>query len=186
MRHEEVIFAGFGGQGVLFAGQLLSYAGMAENLYVTWIPSYGPEMRGGTANCTVILSEEEIGAPIVRNPSVAVIFNTPSLRKYELSVKPGGLLLTNASLVTIGSARDDIHTLAIPASDIATELGNPRIANMVMLGAFIEATGIVTPETVIQQLDKHLSARQRKWLEPNRIALEKGVELARQQGKQKQ
>lgn len=180
MRHEEIIFAGFGGQGVLFSGQLLTYAGMAENLYVTWIPSYGPEMRGGTANCTVILSEEEIGAPIVRNPSVAVIFNTPSLRKYEPFIKPGGLLLTNASLVTIASARDDIRIIAIPASDIATELGNPRIANMVMLGALVEATGIVTPETVMQQLDEHLSARQRKWLEPNRIALEKGVELARQ------
>ena len=91
MRHEEIIFAGFGGQGVLFSGQLLTYAGMAENLYVTWIPSYGPEMRGGTANCTVILSEEEIGAPIVRHPSVAVVFNAPSMRKYEPSLKPGGL-----------------------------------------------------------------------------------------------
>lgn len=179
MRHEEIIFAGFGGQGVLFSGQLLTYAGMAENLYVTWIPSYGPEMRGGTANCTVILSEEEIGAPIVRHPSVVVAFNAPSQRKYEPSLKPGGLLLTNASLITEASARSDIRTLAIPASDIATELGNPRIANMVMLGALVEATGIVKPETVMQQLEEHLSARQRKWLEPNRVALAKGAELVR-------
>ena len=178
MRHEEIIFAGFGGQGVLFAGQLLSYTGMAENLYVTWIPSYGPEMRGGTANCTVILSEEEIGAPIVRNPSVAVVFNTPSMRKYAPLVKPGGLLLVNASLVDEPANRDDIRVLPIPASDIATELGNPRIANMVLLGALIEATGLVSVETVVEQLDEHLSERQRKWLEPNRIALEKGVALA--------
>lgn len=178
MRHEEIIFAGFGGQGVLFAGQLLSYAGMAENLYVTWIPSYGPEMRGGTANCTVILSEEEIGAPIIRNPSVAAVFNVPSMRKYAPLVKPGGLLLVNASLVDEPVDRDDIRVLAIPASDIATELGNPRIANMVMLGALIEATGIVTVETVVVQLDEHLSARQRTWLKPNEIALKKGVELA--------
>ena len=181
MRHEEIIFAGFGGQGVLFAGQLLSYTGMAENLHVTWIPSYGPEMRG-TANCTVILSEEEIGAPIVRNPSVAVVFNGPSMQKYAPLVKPGGLLLVNASLVDILADRDDIRILAIPASDIATELGNPRIANMVMLGALIAATGLVTVETVVAQLDEHLSVRQRKWLKPNEIALKKGMELATARG----
>ena len=96
MRHEETVFSGFGGQGVLFSGQLLSYAGMAEDLYVTWIPSYGPEMRGGTANCTVIVSEEEIGAPVVRHPSAAVVLNAPSMEKYEPLVKPGGLLLINA------------------------------------------------------------------------------------------
>ena len=180
MRHEEIIFAGFGGQGVLFAGQLLAYAGMAEGLHVTWIPSYGPEMRGGTANCTVILSEEEIGAPVTQNPSAAVVFNIPSAQKYAPQVRPGGWLLVNVSLVNTPIARDDIRVLAIPASDIATELGNPRIANMVMLGALIAATGIVTVETVGQQLDEHLSARRRKWLEPNKIALEKGVALARQ------
>jgi len=179
MRHEEIIFAGFGGQGVLFAGQLLSYAGMAENLHVTWIPSYGPEMRGGTANCTVILSEEEIGAPIIRYPSIAVIFNIPSMEKYAPLVKPGGLLLVNKSLVTITSEREDIRILSILASDMATELGNPRIANMVMLGALVEATGLVALETVMRQLDEHLSERQRKWLEPNITALKKGAEIAR-------
>jgi len=179
MKHEDIIFAGFGGQGVLFAGQLLSYAGMAENLYVTWIPSYGPEMRGGTANCTVILSEDEIGAPIVSYPSVAVIFNIPSMEKYEPLVKPGGLLLVNTSLVTMSSTRTDIRILSIPASDIATELGNPRIANMVMLGALVSATGLVKLETVAQQLDTHLSQRQRKWLEPNITALQKGAGIAK-------
>ncbi|HQE92903.1 MAG TPA: 2-oxoacid:acceptor oxidoreductase family protein [Anaerolineae bacterium] len=179
MKHEDIIFAGFGGQGVLFAGQLLSYAGMAENLHVTWIPSYGPEMRGGTANCTVILSEEEIGAPIIRNPTIAVIFNIPSMEKYEPLVKPGGWLLVNSSLVPTSSERTDIRILYIPASDIATELGNPRIANMVMLGALVGATDLVSLEAVTRQLEEHLSQRQRKWLEPNIAALKKGVELGR-------
>jgi 2-oxoglutarate ferredoxin oxidoreductase subunit gamma len=179
MKHEDIIFAGFGGQGVLFAGQLLSYTGMAENLHVTWIPSYGPEMRGGTANCTVILSEEEIGAPTVRHPSIAVIFNIPSMEKYEPLVKPGGLLLVNSSLVPEQSERTDIRILHIPASDIATELGNPRMANMIMLGALVGATRLVSLETVAQQLDEHLSQRQRKWLEPNITALKRGAELGK-------
>ncbi|MGC9347257.1 MAG: 2-oxoacid:acceptor oxidoreductase family protein [Anaerolineae bacterium] len=178
MRHEETVFSGFGGQGVLFAGQLLSYAGIAEGLYVTWIPSYGPEMRGGTANCTVILSEEEIGAPVVRNPSAAIVFNAPSMEKYEPLVKPDGLLLVNASLVHVESERDDIRTCYIPATEIATELGNVRIANMVLLGAFAELTGLVSLDTLMEQLDEHLSERQRKWLEPNRQALVKGAGLA--------
>ena len=179
MKHEDIIFAGFGGQGVLFAGQLLSYAGMAENLYVTWIPSYGPEMRGGTANCTVILSEEEIGAPIVRHPTIAVILNLPSMEKYEPLVKPGGLLIVNSSLIPLTTERQDIRSLNVAASDIATELGNPRMANMVILGALIGATHIVSLETVARQLDEHLSQRQRKWLEPNITALKKGAELGK-------
>lgn len=179
MKHEDIIFAGFGGQGVLFAGQLLSYTGMAENLHVTWIPSYGPEMRGGTANCTVILSEEEIGAPIVRHPTIAVVLNLPSMEKYEPLVKSGGLLIVNSSLIPISSERQDIRIINVPASDIATELGNPRMANMVILGALIGATQIVSLETVAQQLDEHLSQRQRKWLEPNITALKKGAELGK-------
>lgn len=179
MKHEDIIFAGFGGQGVLFAGQLLSYAGMAENLYVTWIPSYGPEMRGGTANCTVILSEEEIGAPIVRHPTIAVILNLPSMEKYEPMVKPGGLLIVNSSLIPMTTERQDIRSLNVAASDIATELGNPRMANMVILGALIGATNIVSLETVARQLDEHLSQRQRKWLTPNITALKRGAELGK-------
>jgi 2-oxoglutarate ferredoxin oxidoreductase subunit gamma len=179
MRHEETIFSGFGGQGALFAGQLLAYAGMAEGLYVTWIPSYGPEMRGGTANCTVILSEEEIGAPIIRYPTVAVVLNRPSMEKYDPLVRTGGVLIINDSLVDTPSERDDIRIIRLPASDIATELGNPRMANMVLLGALLEATGIVSQDSVVQQLNEHLSERQRKWLGPNEKALEKGQALAR-------
>ncbi len=178
MKHEETIFSGFGGQGALFAGQLLAYSGIAEDLHVTWIPSYGPEMRGGTANCTVIVSEEEIGAPIISNPTAAVVLNIPSMDKYEPLVKPGGLLVVNASLVEKKSARDDIRVLYIPASDIATELGNPRMANVVLLGALVAATGLLSLETIGAQLAAHLSERQRKWLEPNLEALRKGAELA--------
>lgn len=180
MRHEETIFAGFGGQGVLFSGQLLSYAGMAEGLYVTWIPSYGPEMRGGTANCTVIVSEEEIGAPVVRNPSVAVVLNLPSMEKYEPLVKPEGLLIVNSSLVNVQSERDDIQSVYIPASDIATEMGNVRMANMVLLGALAEITGLISLDTLKAQLDAHLSQRQRKWLDPNKKAIDKGASLGRE------
>ena len=179
MRHEETVFSGFGGQGVLFAGQLLSYAGMGEGLHVTWIPSYGPEMRGGTASCTVIVSEEEIGAPVVRHPSIAVVFNSPSREKYESLEKPGGLLLVNSSLVEANSRRDDIRVVYVPASYMAAEMGNVRMANMILLGAFAELTGLVSLETVMAQLDEHLSQRQRKWLEPNYEALQKGAALVR-------
>jgi 2-oxoglutarate ferredoxin oxidoreductase subunit gamma len=180
MRYEATIFCGFGGQGVLFAGQLLSYAGLAEGLYVTWIPSYGPEMRGGTANCTVILSEEEIGAPLVAHPTAAVVFNRQAMAKYEPLVKPGGWLLANDSLIDARSARTDLRTVYLPASEIATELGNIRMANMVLLGAFVTLTGLVSLDTVKDQLDEHLSERQRKWLEPNERALSRGAELVLQ------
>jgi len=177
MRHEETILAGFGGQGVLFAGQLLSYAGMSEGLHVTWIPSYGPEMRGGTANCTVIVSEEEIGAPVVRNPTAAIVFNGPSMAKYEPLVKPGGVLLVNASLIETKTHRTDLRAVYVPASYLAAELGNVRMANMILLGAFVELTGLVAIETVMAQLDEHLPQRRREWLEPNYTALAKGVAL---------
>ena len=179
MKHEETIFSGFGGQGALFAGKLLAYAGIAEGLYVTWFPSYGPEMRGGTAHCTVIVSEEEIGAPVIRNPSAAVVLNLPSLEKYGPLVNPGGVLVVNTSLIPKTCERDDIRIISIPASDIASELGNTRMANLVLLGALIEATGIVSMETIEQQLEEHLSERHRKWLEPNKQALRKGASLAK-------
>jgi 2-oxoglutarate ferredoxin oxidoreductase subunit gamma len=178
VREAEVIISGFGGQGALFAGQLLAYAGIAENLQVTWIPSYGPEMRGGTANCTVIVSEEDIGAPIIRNPSVAVILNLPSMEKYGPLVKPGGVLIVNESLVPMRSEREDIRIIYIRASDISTDLGNPRMANLVLLGALVQATGVVSLKTVASELGKHISERHRRWLEPNRQALQKGAELA--------
>jgi len=178
MKHEDIIISGFGGQGALFAGQLLAYAALAEDLQVTWIPSYGPEMRGGTANCTVIISEEEIGAPIVRHPSAVIALNLPSLDKYESLVKPGGLLVVNQSLAPRAVTRQDIRVITLPASDIATELGNVRMANLVALGALVKATDIVALETLLDQLGEHLSERQKRWLEPNKEALRRGASFA--------
>src|SRR5512135_2939075 len=127
----DIIFSGFGGQGALFAGQLLAYAAMDAGRFVTWIPSYGPEMRGGTAHCTVIISNEEIGSPLVRNPSNVLAFNNPSVEKYEGLMMPGGVLVYNSSLVSHVIQRTDIEVIPVPASQIASDLGNARLLNMV-------------------------------------------------------
>ncbi|MBI5878917.1 MAG: 2-oxoacid:acceptor oxidoreductase family protein [Chloroflexi bacterium] len=176
----EIVVAGFGGQGVLFAGQILAYAGLAEDKHVTWIPSYGPEMRGGTAHCTVIISDEEIGSPLVRNPLAALVFNPPSMLKYEPLVRPGGLLISDATLITLHSARTDIRVLELPAKDLAAALGFAQIANVVMLGALIGATGVVQIETIDRVLEAHVGPRHRDALEPNKQGLRRGAEWARQ------
>jgi len=176
--HEEIIISGFGGQGALFAGQVLAYAGMAEGRHVTWIPSYGPEMRGGTARCTVIISDDEIGSPLVRRPTAAIVMNIPSMEKYEPLVQEGGVLVYNTSLIDRLAQREDIRSVAVPATDIAVELGNPRLANMVMLGVFLALTRVVSPSTVEQVLDEHLADRWRHLLEPNKEALRRGMALA--------
>jgi 2-oxoglutarate ferredoxin oxidoreductase subunit gamma len=173
--HHEIVISGFGGQGVLFAGQLLAYAALEEGRYVTWIPSYGPEMRGGTANCTVIVSDEEIGSPLVRQPTAAVVLNPPSFTRYEPLVKPGGVLLCDATLIQARSARGDIQALAVPAKEIADELDLPQIANVVMLGALAAATQVVQLETLDRVLAQHLSARHRDKLEANKQALRRGA-----------
>ncbi len=178
---EEVIFAGFGGQGVLFAGQLLAYAAMHEGKHVTWIPSYGPEMRGGTANCTVVVSDDPIGSPIVQHPGVAVVFNNPSMLKYEGLVKPGGLLVVNSSLVTATTDRDDITVLNIPATDTANELGESRLTNMILSGAMLAVRPMVSIDTLIETITAKLPQRKRHLLEINVKAIKKGVELAQQQ-----
>lgn len=180
MMHYDFVFSGFGGQGVLFGSQLLAYAAMEAGLHVTWIPSYGPEMRGGTANCTVVISDEEIGAPLVRHPSAVVALNYPSMEKYEPQVAPGGLLLYNASLALRPPARAGIHCVPIPASDIAAELGNAKLLNMVMLGALLQITGVLPIGTVEQSLEAHLPARRRDMLEANKLALRRGAELAQE------
>jgi 2-oxoglutarate ferredoxin oxidoreductase subunit gamma len=173
--HEEIIFSGFGGQGALFAGQLLAYAAADNSLHVTWIPSYGPEMRGGTAHCTVIVSDEPIGSPLVRRPTSVVALNLPSFDKYELLVKAGGLLVYNASLVDKAPARTDIRYIPAPANDIAEELGNVRQANVVLLGAYLAATGVLPLDAVAIALENHLPGRQRKFLESNQEALRRGA-----------
>ena len=176
---QEILIAGFGGQGVLSTGQLLAYAGMHEDKQVAWIPSYGPEMRGGTANCGITISDEDISSPLVTEPTTLIVMNRPSLDKFEKAVVPGGLILINSSLVDQKVQRTDVQVLEIPANAIAEELGNVRVANNVILGALIELTGIVSIEAVVESLKKVLPARRHSMIPVNQLALEKGAELAK-------
>jgi len=173
---QEVIVSGFGGQGVLFAGQLLAYTGMDEGKAVTWIPSYGPEMRGGTANCTVVISDEEIGSPFVKNPTAVIAMNLPSLDKYEPLVEKGGTLVVNTSMVNRKVERKDIKVVSIPANDIAEALGSKRSVNMVMLGALLANLDLLSIEAVETALEGHLPERHKKFLAGNKAALHKGAE----------
>lgn len=173
----EIVLSGFGGQGVLFAGQLLAYAAMDDGWHVTWIPSYGPEMRGGTAHCTVIISDDEIGSPLVRRPAAVVALNLPSRDKYAPLVAPGGVLVVNASLAPHAAARDDIRMFELPANDIAEKLGNVRLANVVLLGALLAATQILPLKTLERALKAHLPERHQALLELNRQALGQGAAL---------
>jgi 2-oxoglutarate ferredoxin oxidoreductase subunit gamma len=175
---EEFLFSGFGGQGVMFAGQLLAYAAMNEGFHVTWIPSYGPEMRGGTAHCFVVISDKPIGSPVVRHPKVAVVFNIPSFEKYDLLVAPGGLLARNASLIPASSQRIDITELPVPATQLADGLGNMRLANMIMLGAILTARPVLPIKALEQALDEHIPPHRRELLGLNIDALHKGAAVA--------
>lgn len=175
-----IIFSGFGGQGALFAGQLFTYAAMDSGLNTTWIPSYGPEMRGGTARCTVIISDgEEIGSPIVLKPDIALVFNLPSIDKIEPLLQPGGLMIANQSLIDRGFEREDITGVFIPAQEIAEELGNYRMLNMVMLGALLEVKPILSVDAVKQSLADHIAERHQHTVPKNYKAMEKGAEYAR-------
>jgi len=174
----DIVISGFGGQGALFAGQLLAYAAMDEGHHVTWIPSYGPEMRGGTAHCTVIISDDEIGSPLVRHPAAVIAMNLPSLDKYEPLVAPGGVLVVNSSLVTRHPARTDIRVVEVPANAMAEELGSNRLANLVLTGALLAATGALPLEAVERALAAHLPERHRSLLEANYQALRRGAALA--------
>ena len=179
--HEEIIFSGFGGQGALFAGQLMTYAGMDEGKEVTWIPSYGPEMRGGTAHCTVILSDQPIGSPIIRNPTIAVVLNPESMLKYVPLVRAGGLLVINSTLVRQRPSRADIDAIAIPANELASELGNVKMANVIMLGAMLSMRPVVPLSAIDRVLDEHLEGSKRRFIEPNKRALQRGAAYARQE-----
>jgi 2-oxoglutarate ferredoxin oxidoreductase subunit gamma len=176
--HEEVIISGFGGQGALFAGQLLTYAGMDEGRMVSWIPSYGPEMRGGTAHCTVIISDEPIGSPIIHHPTSCIVLNPASLEKYEPLVKPGGMLVVNTSLVRARPTRTDIRIVEVPANELADELGNIKMANLVLLGALLRVNPIVQLESVMKALDDHVPQHRRQIIEPNKQALRAGAAVA--------
>ena len=175
----EIVIAGFGGQGVLFGGQVLAYAAMDSGKHVTWFPSYGPEMRGGTANCTVIIGDDDIGSPAVRNPQAVVCMNLPSLDKYESLIVTGGVLVMNRSLIDRDTKRTDLRVVEAPANEIAEELGDKRLVNAVLLGALVEATDVLPMEAVKHALKAHLPAKHQKLLPANFTALEKGAEAAR-------
>jgi len=172
----EIVFAGFGGQGVMSMGMMVAYAGMIEEKNVSWIPSYGPEMRGGTANCAVVVTSDEIGSPIVTDPDVVVAMNLPSMTKFESKLKKGGILIYNSSLIEREEGRDDITVIGVPANEIANELGNSRVANMVVMGALLAKTGVASNESVKAALRKVLPAHRHDLLPVNEQAMERGSE----------
>jgi 2-oxoglutarate ferredoxin oxidoreductase subunit gamma len=176
--HEEAIFAGFGGQGVLSMGQTLVYAGMIENKEVCWMPSYGPEMRGGTANCIVTVSDKEISSPIIGRFDTVVALNQPSLDKFEAAVKPGGTLIYDSTNIIEPPTRTDIDIVPIPASEAAVKLNNTKIMNMIVLGAFLAKRNTVKISSVLDALRKVLPERHHHLIPLNEKALETGRELA--------
>ena len=177
MRYMDTIIAGFGGQGVMLIGNLLAYAGMKDGLNVTYIPVYGPEMRGGTANCTVVLSEEDIGSPIIHRPVSLIAMNRPSLDKFQERVQDGGVHIINSSLIDMELADTKrLQCHAVPCNEIADKLGNTRMANMVAIGAFVQATKIIPLDAVIASLENVISARYHKLIPANTEAIKAGAE----------
>ena len=169
------IFAGFGGQGVLLIGQLIAYAGMYEGRNVSWLPSYGPEMRGGTANCSVVVSDDPIASPVLSMADCVIAMNTPSLEKFEANVNPGGKLFINSSIIEKKATRTDIDVYYVPGNEIADQLGNPKVLNMAMLGAFLEATNVVKVDSVLDALLYKLGEKKAKLIPLNRQAIEMGA-----------
>ena len=180
-KYQDVIIAGFGGQGVLLIGQMLAYAAMYEGKEATWMPSYGPEMRGGTANCSVIVSDKDVASPLVDKADVIVAMNLPSLDKFEEHVKPGGLLVINSSIIERKSTRDDITVVYCDANRIAEAVGNPKGANVAILGAMLEKEPIVDIDKMTEAIRIELGERKARFLEGNKKALIAGMEAAREQ-----
>jgi 2-oxoglutarate ferredoxin oxidoreductase subunit gamma len=176
MTHE-IILAGFGGQGIMLMGQLIAYAGMLENKHVCWTPSYGMEMRGGTANCSVIVADKPVGAPVVTEASAVVAMNLPSLDRFERVLKPGGVLIINSSLIGRGAKRDDVRVYLIPSNEVANELGNPQVANMVALGAAIAGTGAVCIDSIMKAFAK-IFAKKAERIPVNEQAIRRGAQMA--------
>lgn len=174
MINEKVIIAGFGGQGVMLMGQILSYCATDKNVNTLWFPSYGPETRGGTANCSVTISEEYVNSPVISSPDSVVIMNKPSLAKFQPKLKKGGLCFVNSSLVVEETYRDDITIYEVPANDLALQIGNLKVANMIMLGAYLAVTKIFTKEDVMNVLEQKFTGAKAKLLDINRQALDVG------------
>lgn len=175
MTHE-ILIAGFGGQGVLFGGKLLAYAALLENKQVSWLPSYGPEMRGGTANCSVIISDEPVSSPIIVNPTILVVMNAPSFEKFEDAVVKDGYIFADASLISNEFKRTDTKNIKIPSTEIAESIQASKLSNMVILGKVIKETNILPFETVLEALKKTVPPKKASMLDINKKALEAGYQ----------
>ena len=173
---KKTVFAGFGGQGVLMMGYVLAVSSMRDGKNVTYLPSYGAEVRGGTANCTVVVSDEEIFSPVASSPDYAVIMNRPSLTKYEGTITEGGIIIQNSSLVDRDLTRDDVEVVKVPANDIAKKLGSDRTINMIMLGAFVIKTGLTTLDSIMKGLTEIVKGKKASLMKLNRKGLDKGAE----------
>lgn len=175
---DRVIMAGFGGQGLMTIGQLLAYAGLEEDKNVSWMPSYGPEQRGGTANCHVIVSDGPIGSPVISEATGIIVMNRPSLEKFESYLVPDGVAIIDSTLIDIKASRNDVEAIYVPADEIANKIGNPKAANMIMLGAYVQRTGVVKMESLFNAL-RHVwgNTTKERFVEPNIEAMKKGSEL---------
>lgn len=176
MATQEIVIAGFGGQGILSAGRLLAYAGMLENKNVSWLPSYGPEMRGGTANCHIIISDEPIGSPILNNATALIVMNGPALEKFESWVVDGGLIITDSSLVGKSPQKDGVKVFEIPATQMASDMGNLTYANIVLLGKLIGDTKIISKENFEAALKKVLPEKKHHMIPEEMKALQMGMD----------
>ncbi len=174
---QRIIFAGFGGQGVLFSAKTVAYAGMDKGLQISWLPSYGPEMRGGTANCSVIISDEPIGSPIISKPDVLVALNRPSLEKFVDAVLPGGVIIYDSSLIEVEIKRDDVTVVPIPAKQIADDMGSGSLGNMVMLGAYAKHTDALSLEDIAESIKAHIPPKKMALAEKNIEMITKGYEF---------
>ena len=177
---KEVILSGFGGQGVMSIGKNLVEAAVEENLEASWVPSYGPEMRGGTANCTVIISDERIGAPLVEQPTEVIAMNRAALAKFENDAAPGGTVFVNSSIIPDKVQRTDVTAVYVPCDEIAANLGNSKVANMVMLGAYVAATGVLKPETIEHMIHEMFTGKKAKLVPLNMEALKRGIDCVQQ------
>lgn len=178
MKNSQIVLAGFGGQGILFAGKVLAYAGLKAGREVSWLPSYGPEMRGGTANCSVVISDKPVGSPVIPKPDVLIAMNRPSLDKFEAALPAGGLIIADSSLVDREAARDDVKVVKIPAREMALEADLGNLANMVIIGCLLKETGLFTLEEIKAGLEKSIPASKAALYEKNVKAIELGYAYA--------
>ena len=174
---KQILIAGFGGQGILFAGKFLAYKGLIDEKQVSWLPSYGPEMRGGTTSCSVIISDEPVGSPIVSSPDVLIAMNLPSLDRYEASVPAGGTIIADSSLIERKVARDDVNVCYVPATKLAGENGIPTLANMIIIGKLLDILGNFDEKGVTAALGKVISAKHADMLDVNMKAIKLGSEI---------